>query len=450
MAYYRLRDFLAAAAVVSAASARLNDGVGSVVGPGGEQPLSIPPRAHELDASYTFEQYLVHFDKSYDDPEEFDRRSKIFASNLATILAHNDSREFDENGALVGGGWIMGVGAYTDVEVGELPMGYDKLQHPTWRDQLNGGGASRVQRLLADGGDDAGADTDTDTTTESYSQPASFTIDDVASLPESVDWSATGNVNPTVPQQGGCGSCWSFASTAAIESHLSIATGDDVMSLSEQDMLECAPNPDHCGGEGACTGSTVELALNYVADKSAKKTGGMFSITDVPYEAAGADISKCKEASAGKTPSVGIEGWTRLESNNYEVAMNALAKVGPLAIALAAGGWSHYKGGVFETDDTTVNHAVLLVGYGVDEETQEKYWKVRNSWGPTFGEDGYIRIKRSDDDSNNCATDTDPLVGIACALDDAGNKIDVEPVKVCGTGAILFDSVYPVKPFKIK
>ncbi len=104
-----------------------------------------------------------------------------------------------------------------------------------------------------------------------------------------------------------------------------------------------------------------------------------------------------------------------------------------------------YESGVFSgSGSSTVNHAVVLAGYGVDEETGEKYYKIRNSWGPDYGESGYIRVIRSDDDSTNCSVDNDPLEGIACALDENGNKIDVENPSVCGNSAILFDVSYPV------
>lgn len=82
---------LSAAAAVSSAAYAGEDG-------------SVPPRAHELDKSYTFERYLAHFNKSYDDPDEYARRSRIFARNLNTILGHNGMKMMNEDGDIIGGG----------------------------------------------------------------------------------------------------------------------------------------------------------------------------------------------------------------------------------------------------------------------------------------------------------------------------------------------------------
>ena len=77
------------------------------------------------------------------------------------------------------------------------------------------------------------------------------------------------------------------------------------------------------------------------------------------------------------------------------------------------------------------------MGYGEDEVTKQKYWLIRNSWAPTWGERGYIRLARSDDDETSCLIDTTPQDGIACAG-------DYEPVKACGTCGVLFDAAYPL------
>lgn len=123
---------------------------------GGENTLAAvsastaPPRAHELDNSYTFEQYLTHFGKSYDKPEEYARRSRIFSKNLNKILAHNSGKMTD-NGDILHGGYVMGVNKLTDVEREEMPMGYNKVMHPSWRAQFEEGRAvSKIERLLGD------------------------------------------------------------------------------------------------------------------------------------------------------------------------------------------------------------------------------------------------------------------------------------------------------------
>ena len=101
---------------------------------------AVPPLAHELDESYSFDQYLVHFDKSYDDPKEYVRRSQIFTRNLNMILNHNGDR-LTEDGEIIGGGYVMGVNAFTDVDFDELPMGYNKYGR---------GSASSTSHLVGD------------------------------------------------------------------------------------------------------------------------------------------------------------------------------------------------------------------------------------------------------------------------------------------------------------
>ena len=95
----------------------------------------IAPRAHQLDETYTFSQYLAHFSKSYPDPKEYARRSAIFYSNLEKILKHNEGR-INEFGNVVKG-YVMGVNRFTDLEVYELPMGYNKA-HRAWRENKGG------------------------------------------------------------------------------------------------------------------------------------------------------------------------------------------------------------------------------------------------------------------------------------------------------------------------
>lgn len=109
--------------------------------------------------------------------------------------------------------------------------------------------------------------------------------------------------------------------------------------------------------------------------------------------------------------------------------------------------------GVFHHDfstphDADLNHAVVLYGYGTDQETGEDYWLVRNSWSPTWGEDGYIRLYRQDpatSDKDECSMDITPGNGDACEYDDDGNKVDpLPPQKTCGTSGVLTAGYLPM------
>merc|ERR1712203_262503 len=119
--------------------------------------------------------------------------------------------------------------------------------------------------------------------------------------------------------------------------------------------------------------------------------------------------------------------------------MNHLANNGPLSVAVAASPWSFYGGGVFDGCDydknIEINHAVQLVGYGTDA-SEGDYWIIRNSWGPNWGENGFMRLKR--ESTAVCGTDDTPLMGTGCV--DDGNDV----LHVCGQCGVLFDVCYPI------
>lgn len=112
----------------------------------GVMSTTYPPRAHELDASYTFDQYLLHFSKSYND-REYSHRFQIFQSNLQRILDHNQGR-MDEAGNVING-YVMGINAFTDRESSEIPMGFSREMHPAWRGQLNNLKEIWVEKIIS-------------------------------------------------------------------------------------------------------------------------------------------------------------------------------------------------------------------------------------------------------------------------------------------------------------
>ena len=212
----------------------------------------------------------------------------------------------------------------------------------------------------------------------------------VADLPASVDWRDKGAVTP-VKDQGGCGSCWAFASTETIESHAALSTSPPKqVILSTQQLVSCAPNPQHCGGTGGCGGSIAELAFDYVA-----KAGGMTTERLYPYTARD---SPCSYNNQTTPPAVSLKGYVKLPENDYASLLNAIATIGPIAINVQANTWFSYSHGIFAAnsctlDNTVIDHVVQLVGYGTD--AGKDYWIVRNSWGSSWGENGYIRLERT-------------------------------------------------------
>ena len=196
-------------------------------------------------------------------------------------------------------------------------------------------------------------------------------------VPDSIDWVARGAV--TDPKnQGQCGSCWSFSTTGAVEGAYQIASGD-LISLSEQDLVDCNTKDDN-----GCSGGLMDNAFQFIV-----QNGGICSEAEYPYKATqGTCQQSCKKV-------VTITGYEDVPKQD-EKSLQAAAAKGPVSIAIEADQlpFQFYKGGVFDNKacGTNLDHGVLLVGYGSD--SGQDYWKVKNSWGSQWGEGGYIRMVR--------------------------------------------------------
>jgi len=254
-------------------------------------------------------------------------------------------------------------------------------------------------------------------------------IINVADLPQNVDWRDKGIISP-VKDQGRCGSCWSFATTEEVESYWALSTGR-LHILSEQQILDCTPNPQHCGGTGGCDGGTYELAWDRI-----RVMGGLTSEWTYPYQSYYGAAFECRYTQFAPVVA-NVTQYVNLPVNEQDPILDHLANKGPLAISVDASSWAAYESGVFDGCNQTspdIDHAVQLVGYGTDS-TLGDYWLVRNSWSPSWGEDGYIKLKRTQEII--CGIDTNPSDGDGCS----GGP---PTVKVCGTCGILFDGAFPV------
>jgi len=225
-------------------------------------------------------------------------------------------------------------------------------------------------------------------------------------LPKSVDWrfsAQTGTPLATpVKAQGHCGSCWAFATAAALETHIAIHQNQTTLvELSMQELVSCVPNPNHCGGSGGCGGSTAELALDFIAVRGLvdewhfgyQSYGGKphgrvkCNLKTQPFETETTTNNQQPVSQFYQDAVATVEGYVRLPSNNYTALMHAVAKFGPVIVNVASDPWTNYESGVFSahghtTANTDINHVVVLMGYGNDETTGEDYWLVRNSYGP--------------------------------------------------------------------
>lgn len=208
------------------------------------------------------------------------------------------------------------------------------------------------------------------------------------SVPSSIDWVAKGAVTP-VKDQGNCGSCWSFSTTGALEGAYFVKYGTQ-QSFSEQQLVDC-DTFGNGGKDHGCNGGLMDNAFSWIT-----KNGGLCKESDYPYVSgtttkAGTCQTTCKLVSGSK-----VVKFVDVPPSSDSSMMSALAQQ-PVSIAIQADqqAFQLYKSGVFTgTCGTSLDHGVLAVGYGTDGG--KDYYKVKNSWGTSWGEGGYIRLGRGD------------------------------------------------------
>jgi len=210
---------------------------------------------------------------------------------------------------------------------------------------------------------------------------------------DAIDWRTKGAVTP-VKNQGQCGSCWAFSTTGDIEGSVFLKTGK-LVSLSEQDLVDCDTT------DSGCNGGLMDQAMESVV-----KAGGLDSEDNYPYHGFAGSCQFDKSAVAGV-----ISSYECLPQGDEAAMAQYISTKGPISIAINAGHMQFYLGGISDPwfcSPNGLDHGVLIVGYGT--ENGKDFWIIKNSWGSGWGEKGYYRIIRG---KGKCGVDQFPVHSIA-------------------------------------
>ncbi|XP_022650879.1 cathepsin L1-like isoform X2 [Varroa destructor] len=297
--------------------------------------------------------------KKYDDAVMDTFRKKIFMQNSHMIIKHNIRH------------------AKGEVSYRLRMNQFGDMLHHEFTSKMNG--LLRINRTR---------------TGSAWIEPESIT------LPRSIDWRKKGAVTP-VKNQGHCGSCWAFSTTGALEGQIFRKTRK-LVSLSEQNLIDCSSKY----GNHGCNGGLIDFAFEYI-----KRNKGIDTEKAYPYE--GKDGLPCRytvESRGGEDT-----GFVDIPSGSEAALTKALATVGPISVAIDASheSFQFYHNGIYnppDCDNEKLDHGVLAVGYGTTDDGDD-YYIIKNSWGTTWGQDGYIFMARNSENECGIATQASyPLV----------------------------------------
>ncbi|CAH2085098.1 unnamed protein product [Euphydryas editha] len=302
------------------------------------------------DIQEEWDNFKLEHDKSYESAEEERNRMMMFLVNKYRVYKHN---QLFERGQVT---FRLGLNKYSD------------MSHEEFVRTMNGFKNTANEHL-----DKHGA---------TFIPPANVVV------PQHVDWRSEGAVTG-VKDQGKCGSCWAFSATGALEGQHFRKT-QSLVWLSEQNLIDCTLSYNNSG----CTRGFMNNAFMYI-----RENGGIDTETTYPYEAV---VNKCRyDPNNAATSDV---GFVNILKGDEEELKQVVATVGPVSVAVDASQESFqlYSSGVYYDSKCSSNnqtHAMLVVGYGRDIAGGD-YWIVKNSWGLSWGELGYMQLARNR--NNHC------------------------------------------------
>ncbi|XP_076918494.1 low-temperature-induced cysteine proteinase-like [Bidens hawaiensis] len=294
----------------------------------------------------------VH-EKEYEHEEEEKRRLENFRNSLKFILERNSKRKSELD-------HTVGLNRFADLSNEEFKEKYFSKSKGLKGEKLKLGGVKRNMTL------------------------SSGTCD----APASLDWRDKGVVTP-MKDQGQCGSCWAFSVTGSIEGAHAIASGE-LISLSEQELVDCDTN------DYGCDGGNMDTAFRWVI-----KNGGLNSEEAYPYTSSNGRDGKCDKTKS-KVSVVSIDSFVEVDPNEDAVLCAAAKQPVTIGICGSAYDFQLYTGGIYNGQCSSslysLDHAVLIVGYG--SQDGQDYWIVKNQWGTYWGLDGYVLMARNSNNKN--------------------------------------------------
>ncbi|XP_034250957.1 ervatamin-B-like [Thrips palmi] len=304
------------------------------------------------DFIHRWNSFKTLHNKTYSNPEENSRRMEIFRRNVDMVAEHNARYARGETLS------YLGINRFSDMEghelngnnldIADLPLTNRWAPRRRLRRQVDTG----IQNII------------------------------------SIDWRQKGVVT-SVKNEESCGSSWAFSVVGCVESRQALANGQSPNDLSPQQLVDCDDN------DSGCNGGNPYNAMLYM------QNSGVEGWSSYPYAGM---VQSCRYVASKVVAKVSnvdfIQGDEGEERMRQEVQNN-----GPIAATVnaASAAFTHYAGGIIADAScpTTINHGVVIVGYGL--EGPIPYWIVKNSWGSSWGEQGYFRILRG---RNICGINT--------------------------------------------